>query len=110
MLGVVASGGITPGTGPTLAERSRAGLGDDASDSSPAPADPVLDRRIRPVGRRHCWVCDLPDLAGRRFAGLVVCWRDGPDGWSGRTIYVVDDQGEDVVIEAWVPAEHLRPV
>lgn len=98
-------------SGPTLAERSQAVLGqpEPEAPSSPPP-EPRLEQRTRPVGRRHCWVADLPDLPGRRFAGLVVAWRADSDGWSGRTIYVVDEQGDAVVVEAWVPARHLHPL
>ncbi len=58
-----------------------------------------------------------------RWPGLLVEWRapaapadpepagvEIPSGWIGRVVYVVDKGGGEVVlVEAWVPAEHLRP-
>ncbi len=33
-----------------------------------------------------------------------------PSGWIGHVAYAVDKGGGEVVlVEAWVPAEHLRP-
>lgn len=65
--------------------------------------------RRRPVGKRHCWVTGLPDSPGRRFPGLLVEWAQrGPNGLFGRVVYVVDDHGQSVVVEAWVPAGHLQ--
>lgn len=96
--------------GPTLAERSRRALDQAEPERQPSEDDPERTRRTPPVGRRHCWVTNLPEMPGRRFAGLVVCWRPAPNGWCGRTIYVVDEQGDAVVVEAWVPAEHLHPL
>lgn len=106
--------------GPTLAGRSRVSLGTAASPESPdaaAATPPVTasltqtnleQARTRPVGQRHCWVTGLPEAPGR-FAGVVLSWRHLPgEGWSARTVYVVDD-GDPVLIEAWVPADYLRP-
>lgn len=98
------------GDGPTLAERSQRASAPTESSAGPTKPDTPVDvARLRPVGQRHRWVTD-PNASGQRFAGLVISWAATPEGgWSGRTIYVVDDQQPPVVIEAWVPAEHLQP-
>lgn len=57
--------------------------------------------------RRHCWVTGPADAAGP-WPGLVVEWRQGPSGWLGRVVYVVDDP-HPVLVEAWVAADQLRP-
>lgn len=60
-------------------------------------------------GGRHCWVSGLPGQPGR-WPGLLVAWqRQGPS-WSGRVVYAVVDEGQVVLVETWVPAEHLQPV
>lgn len=62
-------------------------------------------------GFRHCWVTGLPGQP-QRCAGLLAQWRrDGQAGfWQGRVVYAVDDDtGQAVLVEAWVPAEHLHP-
>lgn len=98
------------GDGLSLAERSQRSLRTAESKVVPEPESTLDPTRVRPVGQRHCWVTDLPDAPGQKFAGLVVNWAWTPEGgWAGRTIYVVDDQQPAVVIEAWVPATHLRP-
>lgn len=128
MLGVMASGGMTPGRGGlTLAERAAlAGVGaagrDEASGAAAGPGaeqDGAASqpRRSEPVGGRHCWVTGLTGTAGR-WPGLLAEWsrRDGDGqeghtrgGWFGRVVYAVDDGGRVVLVEAWVPAEHLQP-
>ncbi|WP_380173583.1 hypothetical protein ACFEMC_03295 [Kineococcus sp. DHX-1] len=56
---------------------------------------------------RHCWV-RAPD-GGDPWPGIVVAWVRGPAGWRGRVVYVVPGK-EPVLVEAWVEAQHLRPV
>jgi hypothetical protein len=36
-------------------------------------------------------------------------WAQRSGGWFGRVVYAVDDGGRVVLVEAWVPAEHLEP-
>ncbi len=91
--------------GPTLAERS----GGRAATDDPAGPLAHNDTRVRPVGTRHCWVTGLPERPGR-WAGLLAEWRLGAGGWQGRVVYAVDDGVATVLLEAWVPARHLRPV
>lgn len=58
---------------------------------------------------RHCWVRDLPGLPGR-WPGVLLEWRAGADRhWSGRVAYAVTEDGATVLVEGWVPAEHLEP-
>ena len=123
MLGGVASGGMTPGRGGlTLAERSalaRAGpVAPDPGDTATGPSSGAgRAPQGEPAGARHCWVTGLPGTRGR-YPGLLAEWsrRDGADqegraagGWFGRVVYAVDDGGRVVLVEAWVPAEHLQP-
>ena len=92
--------------GPTLAERVQ-------PPGQPAPTALEPAARTRPVVRRHCWVQGLPDIPGR-CPGLLVEWRQPQGGaapqWEGRVLYVVaQGAGPPVVVEAWLPAEHLVP-
>jgi len=66
-------------------------------------------QRSEPPAVRHCWVTGLPDVPGR-WPGLLTEWaqRDG-GGWYGRVVYAVEDNGQAVVVQAWMPAEHLEP-
>ena len=97
----VMAGGMTPKRqSPTLAERSA------LSGISTAQA-------LEQPAVRHCWVSGLPDDAGR-YPGLLAEWRSvrGQDGkvrWFGRVVYAVDGGDHAVLVEAWVPAEHLKP-
>jgi len=64
--------------------------------------------RERAAGARHCWVSGLPGDPGR-WPGLLAVWAQRGGGWFGRVVYAVDDGGRVVLVEAWVPAEHLEP-
>lgn len=89
--------------GLTLAER--------AATAAPASVPEVHEGRARPVVRRHCWVHGLQDAPGR-WPGLLVEWRQAPDGrgWDGRVVYVVSPgTNTAVVVEAWLAAAHLSP-
>ncbi len=66
--------------------------------------------REQTEGGRHCWVSDLPGDPGR-WPGLLAEWSQREGGaWFGRVVYAVVDAGRVVLVEAWVPAEHLQPV
>lgn len=105
--------------GLTLAERSalpgstahltRPDAGPPASGTSGAPpADGEPERPASRAASRHCWVSD-PGLPGR-WPGVLLEWRSGPDRrWSGRVAYAVTDDGRTVLVERWVPADHLEP-
>ena len=111
---VCVAGGMKRRDGPTLAERVAPGVCAAAGPPGP-PSEP----------QRHCWVHGLPNSPGR-WPGLLVEWRvvtdrPGPDpprsgvarpSWVGRVVYAVDDDqaGDIVLVEAWVPAQYLRPV
>jgi hypothetical protein len=90
--GAVAGGMTSRRDGLTLAERSAlSGVG-----------------RERTAAARHCWVSSLPGDQGR-WPGLLAEWAQRGGGWFGRVVYAVDDGGRVVLVEAWVPAEHLEP-
>jgi hypothetical protein len=99
------AGGMSRRTGPTLADR----LAASAGASRPAPEGPQ-GARERPVVIRHCWVSGLPGSPGR-YPGLLAEWRhdQGSGRWLGRVVYAVDEQGRVVLVERWLPAEHLTP-
>jgi hypothetical protein len=104
---------------------SRPSLGERAADSGvaavpPTPSiaehvDPVRDGPDRPgrPGRpepqrpgRHCWVRDPPEWPGT-WPGLLVEWRQRPDGWHGRVAYTVSGPHGPVLVETWLPADRL---
>ena len=99
------AGGMGRRTGPTLADRTAASTG----NGRPEPEDTEVARE-RPVVLRHCWVSGLPSAPGRH-PGLLAEWRNDPTGgrWLGRVVYAVDAHGRAVLVERWVPAEHLTP-
>jgi hypothetical protein len=49
-----------------------------------------------------------PDAA-ERWPGVLVEWRRHAQGWEGRCVYVVQDGGQTVVVEAWVQSAQLAP-
>lgn len=53
---------------------------------------------------KHCWV------NGRhgRMPGLLLEWRRGAGGYSGRVVHAVLENGEWLVVEEWLPAELLE--
>ncbi|GAB3689123.1 hypothetical protein [Angustibacter aerolatus] len=79
---------------------------------APAPGEPPgITRPVAagpPVSRRHCWVLGPPDAPGR-WPGLLVEWARTGDVWRGRVVYVVDDEGQAVLVESWVPSRQLEP-
>lgn len=89
---------MAAGRGPTLSERSAA---------SRLPV--AVEHPARPPGARHCWVLGLPGVPDK-CPGLLAEWVRRQDGWVGRVTYAVQDHADaDVVlVEAWVPAEHLE--
>lgn len=54
---------------------------------------------------RHVWV--RQEHIPSELPGLVLEWRQTPDGWEAQVVYV--DPGGSTTIE-WVPAGRLRPV
>ncbi len=74
---------------------------------------PLRDRVAitdRPVAARrpHCLVTDPQ---GQEWPGLVITWRRDHDGsWSAWTVYVVDEEPDPVLVQAWTPATALRAV
>ncbi len=99
------AGGMGLRRGPTLADRTAASGG----STRPAP-DAGEVARERPVVTRHCWVSGLPASPGRH-PGLLAEWRHEQvtGRWLGRVVYVVDEHGRAVLVERWLPAEHLTP-
>jgi hypothetical protein len=49
---------------------------------------------------------------GERLPGLLAQWQQSQDGaWAGLVVYAVDEtDGQVALVQAWIPAEQLRPV
>ncbi len=90
--------------------RSGRSLGERAARSGVGPPEPPPSgpptRQDRARGR-HCWVHDPPGAPGV-WPGLLVEWRQGEGGWSGRVTYAVAAPQGTVLVEAWVPADFLE--
>ncbi len=77
-----------------------------------------MSRRVR-VGSeppeecpaRHCWVAGAADDLGVKRPGLLVEWREAPDGWEGRVVYVarLRSGGVWALVEEWLAASLLTP-
>ena len=82
----------------SMAERVAAGRQAGAlAPLEPAPAAAAAP----PV--RPCWVNDRHG----RLPGLLLEWRQRPDGWHGRVVHLVEDEQGWAVVEEWLPAAML---
>ncbi len=90
---------------------SRPSLGERAADSGVRPAGPLPEPAPPPPRQesagRHCWVHAPPGTAGA-VPGLLVEWRQRPEGWQGRVAYAVPGPHGPVLVEAWFPAGSLE--
>jgi hypothetical protein len=59
---------------------------------------------------RHCWVVDWPLAPPGRHPGVLVEWRRDARGWFGRTAVVIPGESGPILLEAWLPADRLRPL
>ena len=109
------------GSGLSLGERAAlSGVGGASGSAAGAqPAGPLaadqpgagLVLQDRDAGARHCWVVGLAGVPDK-CPGLLSMWGRDPAGagrWFGRVVYAVEDGVRTVLVEAWVPAEHLEP-
>jgi hypothetical protein len=62
------------------------------------------DRHPPPPPVKHCWVTGP---AGR-LPGLLLAWRQGPDGWQGRVVHLVPETAGWVLVDEWLPAAVLE--
>jgi hypothetical protein len=62
------------------------------------------DRNPPPPPVKHCWVTGP---AGR-LPGLLLAWRQGPDGWQGRVVHLVPEPSGWVLVDEWLPASVLE--
>lgn len=105
-------GGSRPSLGERAADSGVPGAG-AAHETAPVPrpaARPAAQPGGRPAARpggRHCWVHDPPEWPGT-WPGLLVEWRQRPDGWHGRVTYTVGGPHGPVLVEAWLPADRLE--
>jgi hypothetical protein len=104
------AGGMTPGRGRTLADRSaRSGIGTGAGPG--AGRSERVDPPPAQARAQHCWVVDAPQSPGR-WPGLLTEWRRDADGvWFGQVAWAVDGPTGDadtVLLQAWLPAHLLR--
>ncbi|MBU1801187.1 hypothetical protein [Nocardioides sp.] len=93
------------GSGIPLSERVRAG-------AAPAPsAAPGPSGVAESCPARHCWVADAVDGHGVKRPGLLVEWRQVPEGWEGRVVYAARvRQSSWLLVEEWLPAALLTPM
>lgn len=69
----------------------------------------ALHGREPSPGGRHCWVTGLLDDPGT-WPGILTAWERAEAGhWEALVVYAVDRAGRTVLVQAWVPAEHLTP-
>ena len=54
---------------------------------------------------RHCWVTD----SHGRLPALLLEWSRREDGWHGRVVRPVLEDGAWLVVEEWLPAGLLDP-
>jgi hypothetical protein len=82
---------MTPGRGPSLADRVR--------PHAPEQAE-----------ARHCWVTDAPGHPGR-YPGLLLEWRRAGNDWAGLVSYAMPEvEGAGCrLVQRWVPARCLEP-
>jgi hypothetical protein len=71
---------------------------------------PMSDRvnpepEVDPTRIRHCWVTDHHG----RLPALLLEWRQREDGWHGRVVRPVLEDGNWMVVEEWLPADLLEP-
>lgn len=106
----------------TLAERSaaherpdgagaageRPGADDDLAAGGAGGGTGGTARSQVPQTARHCWAVGLPDRPDR-LPALLARWARRGDRWYGRVVYAaVDDDGQVVLVPAWLPAEQLE--
>ena len=58
-----------------------------------------------PPGMKHCWVTDRHG----RLPALLLEWRRTSDGFQGRVVRPVFEQGAWLIVEEWLPAGVLDP-
>ena len=93
--------------------RHGASLADRAMRSGVVQPSPPADqsggsRRGAGAGHgQHCWVRDPPNTPGI-WPGLLIEWRQQEDGWHGRVAYTIEGPNGPVLVEAWLPADHLK--
>jgi len=79
-----------------MRRRASGSLADRVAASSGSPPPPAL---------KHCWVVTGPR---GRLPGLLLAWRQGPDGWQGRVVHAVLEPSGWAVVEEWLPAGMLE--
>lgn len=102
--------------GLSLAERFQRTADDQATvarDTGMAGAQeqtpPPSSGRHADPGGRHCWVGGLPGAPGV-WPGLLTAWRQVSGSWQGHVTYAVKEGADTVLVQSWVPAEHLQPL
>jgi hypothetical protein len=58
-----------------------------------------------PPGLKHCWVTDRYG----RLPGLLLEWRRTADGFQGRVVRPVCEDGGWLVVDEWLPSGLLDP-
>jgi hypothetical protein len=100
----VAGGMNKRGSGVPLGERRR-------SDRQAPPAAPARRTPTSPCPARHCWVGDPLDEEGEKRPGLLLEWRQGPEGWQGLVVYAARVRpGSWGLVQEWLPSASLTPL
>jgi len=73
--------------------------------SAPPPSPDVVPAAEAILPVKPCWVVDRHG----RLPGLLLQWRQTPEGFLGRVVRPVTDQDGWVVVEEWLPASMLEP-
>jgi hypothetical protein len=102
---------MVPGrSGRSLQERAERSGVPSAAEPPGAfrPPTPPARRTGDGAEGRHCWVRDPPEAPGV-WPGLLVEWRQQPEGWQGRVVYTITGARGPALVEAWLPARQLEP-
>ena len=87
----------------SMAERVAATRGADAPPTPTGSTESTGSTGSTAPPVRPCWVTDRHG----RLPGLLLEWRQRPDGWHGRVVHLVEDERGWAVVEEWLPAAML---
>ena len=86
-------------------KRGRWGSMADRTSALPAAPAPVSEPGPEAPPLKHCFVTD----GHGRLPALLLEWRRTADGFQGRVVRPVVEDGVWLVVEEWLSAELLEP-